>query len=647
MKSLGISRYPIAASVLACAILSCSDQVVSTTKSVETETAVKASTAKIIGIEAATIESEYKNQWTPELEAEFQNRAQEVIKYYAGQSYGNNNGENEKRSYPRAMFDFLAGNRQQALKFLQSEDAQTNDNKHTEGIDYYYSFTLKGQMRKYFLWGQFLDPTYKQRMFDGAKVWTETEPKGRPHPIYGKGKGGDGWGPDVRGGWVDGRNTDNLRAMREVAVYLMAEETGNEDTKLLYKQKIQRYVWALYNIGMGEWDSENYLGHTFAAYLNLYDFAKDPEVKQMGKAALDWMSAAAAVKYYRGGMGGPTKRDYGRANVVYGSTAARLFWLYFGDTAIANPKPEPDSIHVITSNYRPPQAIVALARKQFDKPIEIFSSKPVYENWKPGGEDQPGYWETTFFGNSYQLGSLAGAFSDGDVGTFKLMADNSERGVDYFVANTGGGWVQPGKNRGDQIGQYRNLVIWLRPSSDQPFFFQLPKTATAETEEGFWFFELEKTWLAVRPINLNSYTEVAISRKKFAREYEQERTLKAITKGNGYAGFALEVGEKESHDSYEDFKQAVKAKSKLNLSEVSQGIVQFTGTKNNSLKLTHNSQHDLPIIVRNGVKHNWSQHFELYKPVQGKAPIYLGWKTGNLSVEVGDLVFQLSGPKKP
>ncbi|MGB7444115.1 MAG: hypothetical protein WA919_23870 [Coleofasciculaceae cyanobacterium] len=601
---------------------------------------------KLTSTEMSSMEIENPQPWTPELEAEFEARAKEVIAYYAGKKYGNTHGENEKRSYPYAMYDFLAGSREKALQFLQSEDAQAEDNQHTEGIDYYYSFTIKGQIRKYFYFGKYLDPAYKQQMFEGAKKWTEQEPIGRPHPIYGKGKGGDGWGPDVRGGWVDGRNTDNLRAMREVAVYLMAEETGNEETRLLYKQKLQRYVWALYNIGMGEWDSENYLGHTFAPYLNLYDFAKDPEVTELGKAALDWMSAAAALKYYHGGFGGPTKRDYGGGNVVYGSNAARFFWIYFGDSKLPNPKPDRDIVHAITSSYRPPLAVVALARKQFDKPVEILASKPVYENWKPGGEDKPGYWETTFFANTYQLGSLAGEFSDGDVGTFKLMADNSQRGVDYFVANTGGEWVKPGKNKGDQIGQYRNLVIWLRPTSNTPFFFQLPKTAQADIEEGIWFFKLEKTWLAIRPINLDTYNQVAISNEKLAEHYSQEQTFKATPKGNSYAGFALEVGDAPSHGSYEAFKQAVFGKSKLDLTEVSTGTVQLLSTRGTSLKLRHNPQNDLPILWRNGVRHDWLQHFELYQPTQGKAPISLGWKTGNLRIEAGGTKLQISDPTR-
>ncbi|HEY9750477.1 MAG TPA: hypothetical protein V6C63_17480 [Allocoleopsis sp.] len=584
---------------------------------------------------------ELRNPWPPEWEQEFQQRAQQVIAFYKGQKYGNNSGENEKRSYPYAMFDFLAGNRDQAIAFLQSEDKQAKDNQHTAGIDYYYSFTLKGQIRKYFLFGPFLDPAYKRRMFEGAKNWTKQDPNRRPHPIYGKGDGSkQGWGPKVRGSWVDDRNTDNLRAMREISVYLMAEETGNEAVRRLYKQKLHHYVATLYHIGMGEWDSETYHGHTLSAYLNLYDFAKDPEVKQLAKAALDWLSVSGAVKYYHGGFGGPSKRDYGSSNVVFGSDAARLLWLYFGDATVPNPEPERDSIHVITSSYRPPEAVVHLARKQFAKPTELLITHPTYENWKPGRADQPAYWETTFFGQTYQLGSVVSSFKDNDVGPFKLMAQNSRRGVDYFVANTEGDRVEAGKNQGDQIGQYRNLMIWLRPASDTPFFFQVPKSAKAEVENGIWFFRFENTWLAVAPINLQPYEEVAIADKKTAELYQQERTLKAISGDSSYTGFALEVGEPATHGRYEQFKQAIKNKSQLNLSRLAQGTVQLRGTTGETLELRHNAKNELPTVVRNGVVHDWLKHLDLYKPVAGNGPISLGWKQGRLQVVAGNSSFE-------
>lgn len=586
-----------------------------------------------------------QNIWPPDLEAQFQKRSQHLITFGANPpTYGNGFGENEKSSYPRAMFDFLAGNREKAIAYLQAEDPQARDHTHTQGIDYYYCFTLKGQIRKYFLFGSFLDPQYRQRMWQGAKAWTEQDPLTRPHPLYGTGDGsGKDWDISRRGLWVDGRNTDNLRAMRETSVYLMAEETGNEATRQLYLKKIHRYVNALYQIGMGEWDSEVYQGHTFAAYLNLYDFAKDPEVKRLAKAALDWLSTSAAVKYYRGGWGGPVKRDYGGGNQALASDSSRTFWLYFGESPLVPKKLELDSLYLITSTYRPPLATVALAHKQFTKPLELLSSKPLYENWKPGGDRAPGYWETQYFAQTYQMGSLVGTFADGDVAPFKLMAFNSERGVDYFVANTGRERVFPGKNPGDEIGQFRNLMIWLRPGSSIPFNFQLPQSAQIETINQVTFIKQEKTYLALFPLQLQTPVKSSLVDAKFAQSYPQEQTLQSLPAQASapYSGFALEVGERPDYLNFEAFKRAILQRSQLNLSQFDRGIVTLKGANGDRLQVQYNPQNLLPMVKKNNIPVLWQEHFALYdSQTKSKAPVDLGWKQGILKVKVGNEQFQ-------
>ncbi|WP_292843182.1 hypothetical protein [Nostoc sp. NMS8] len=64
------------------------------------------------------------------------------------------------------MIDFLASNRAKAIAFLQSE-------AYTLGIDFYSGFTLKGQVRKYFYFGKYLDPKYRQRMKEAMGILTQ------------------------------------------------------------------------------------------------------------------------------------------------------------------------------------------------------------------------------------------------------------------------------------------------------------------------------------------------------------------------------------------------------------------------------------------------------------------------------------------
>ena len=372
----------------------------------------------------------------------FRLRAQlALLQLAAVEPYGSIAYEYEKNSYPLAMADVLWGQPSSALDFLQQIDAQAIE---TQGIDLLSGFTLKGQMRKYFYFGDRLDPAYRQRMWEAMYGFTLTDPltrKANPSRKFWARSTDDCDTP------VDCRNTDNLRAMRDTSVYLMAEETGNEATRLIYKQHLERYVSTLLDIGMGEWDSSVYHGHTTAAYLNLYDFAKDPEVKQLAKDALDWLYRSAAIKYWRGHWTGPSKR-------TYGDDAARFFWLYFGN-AQAPDTFERDWVYALTSDYLPPDDVVAIAQRRFNKPVELQRTHPHYENWKPDRYG-PAFYETLYIGHGYQLGSLAKG-TGGDWNGFSLhVADDS--GVDELKVNADNPHV---------IAQYKNLLLWYGAESPE------------------------------------------------------------------------------------------------------------------------------------------------------------------------------------
>ncbi len=486
------------------------------------------------------------------------------------------------------------------------------------------------------------DPAYRTRLVDGARLWTEKDPLRRPHPLYGKGgPKKQGWRPDKWGSWVDIRSTDNLRAMRETSVYLMAEATGSVAVRNLYLGRIRNYVTGLYHTGMSEWDSENYHGHTIAPYLSLYDFAQDDEARALAKAALGWLFAAGAVKYVRGGFGGPTKRDYGGSNVVWGAGASHILGLYFGDCPVPDPRPGPDEIHCITSAYRPPLAVVALARKQFRKPVELLVTKPPYAYRSAAALQAPQYWETLYIGHTHMLGSVASAGPAGDVGPFKLTAWNARRGVDFLVVNTGGEWAGPGKRGGDQMAQLHNCAIWLRPVMDKPasFCFQVPKTVTRETEDGIWFLRFERTWVAIRPIGLGEPEALAVAGKR-VRLYVGQRTLKAPTRDGGYAGFAMEVGEQQTHGAYADFKQKVASRGRIDLGGLAAGTAVLTSSAGATLKLTHDPDSDLPTVIRDGKPREWAKELDLDRPVGASGPIALGWKTGSLRIEAGGHRFE-------
>ncbi|MHC5821855.1 MAG: hypothetical protein ACYT04_39825, partial [Nostoc sp.] len=316
------------------------------------------------------------------------------------------------------------------------------------------------------------------------------------------------------------------------------------------------------------------------------------------------------------------------------SGASRALGLYFGHSPVKDNTQDSDLVHLITSSYRPPVAAVLLARKQFTKPLELLNSKPTYENWKPGGSDKPQFYETLYFGHSFQLGTLAQG-SGGDWNGFKLMAYNSRRGVDYFIASSGNNANQISTSSvgDDAIAQYQNLAIWLNNKSTS-FQFFLPKSAHIEIQAGNLFIKLEKTWLAIAPINL----QFGAINSNLTR-YPNDQILTATAIEPEVSGFSLEVGEAESYGSWEKFKRLILVNSQLKINDetaeyISSIAFSVSGKeKNIRLKLQHQGR-ELPKVWRNGQFHNWRSHYDVYK--SDKPLIYQGWKSGKLNLSVFD-----------
>jgi hypothetical protein len=343
--------------------------------------------------------------------------------------------------------------------------------------------------------------------------------------------------------------------------------------------------------------------------------------------------------------------------VVFGGGAVQPLWLYFGDAVVENPGGHYDDVHHITSGYRPPAAVVELARRRFDRPVELHGTKPDYTLWDPDAQSddevQPRYWETMFYGQTYQLGSVRSKepMQPWTPSIFKMLAYNSKRGVDYFVVNTSKLGGHSVKNPGDQITQYRNLLIWLRPASRDPktFCFQFPRTASREKSGDIWFVRLEKTYLAIRPIQLGELTEYEFPKytdkidKKTGQPkpnsrallYENERFFSAEVRGRSFAGFALEVGEDAAHGSYDKFRQAVTKQGQLDSGGLNKGVVSLVGADGRRLTLRHNPDNDLPIVDRDGEPWDYQDHLDVYRPVDSTGPISQEWLSGTLTVEAG------------
>jgi len=598
---------------------------------------------------ARPVDRKLLNPWPADLEAAFQKRAHSIITAQRRDVKAGVNTyfENEKRTYGYLMAHVLGGNSEVALRHLQAQDHQHKLwHRETEGIDYYACFTLKHQMRKYFYFGDLLEPAYRKQMFDGARKWTAKDPMRRPHYAFAK---KSGWGPDAHNSWVDIRGTENLYLMRVTSVYLMAEETGNAATTALYKQCVLNYTRTLYRVGIGEWDSENYHGHSIAPLLNLYDFAKDAEVKAAAKACLDFYAAAGAVKYWRGGFNGPTKRDYNHAQ-PFGGSAANSLWVWFGGHPTGKTDHwESDEVHQVTSAYRPPLAVVNLACKRFDRPVEIFAAKPGYSaTTKSQSESKPEYLETQYIANGYLMGSLTGgtAVDGGDVNGFKILAyDKDDGAVALHVAPTSNP-AYPGSpmyKKGivaaeNRVAQQANLALWLVKDGQSPWLWVIPEDVKVSVEEGVTFLECDRTWVAVRPLGASVVKADGALTKQLAEDkksrFPDHKVLSSRGLGGDFCGLAIEVGEKESQGSFAEFKKAGKS-AEIEVAELDKGIVRYKSADGKWLGI-HWQDDPLDLGVwRNGKRRDLKNAAMYESPV-----INAGWGSGVLEVKAGGETFR-------
>lgn len=607
---------------------------------------------------AKPVDEKERNAVSSEYEREFQKRARAIISAQAElRARGTTYFESEKRFYGFLMAHVLSNDAEKsaaALNVLQAEDAQAKDwHNHTEGIDYFPSFTLKHQMRKYFYFGDLLEPEYKKRMYRGAKKWTEKDPLNRPHHAFAK---ATGWGPNAKNSWVDVRNTENLFLMRVTSVYLMAEETGNKQTTALYKEIILNYAHTLYRVGIGEWDSENYHGHSLAPLCNLYDFAQDNEVKRAAKACLDFFMAAGAVKYFRGGFNGPGSRDYNHSQPFGGSAAANL-WVYFGDTKQIPKAWESDEVHFITSAYRPPAAVANLARKQFKRPVEIFSSKPNYTSTTTFDTDStPAYLETQYIGNTFQLGSLGCGTPPGvsSVNGFKIIAADSRAGSLLLQAAptgdpdfVGSPLYKEGKiTAQNRVAQYGNTAIWLAKDGKSPWLWVVPNSVRITHNGSSTFLQCDETWVAITPLNASRFekdskqTELA-TQGKTAR-FTNHVVISSRGTGKAFSGFAVEIGEKQSHKSFAEFQKLV-LQSEIDVSKIEDGVATYKSPTGKHLGFHWNDDPKNLGVWRNGQRHNWKEHAAwLYRAGDGNTtpPIAARWGAGRLVVNAGGETFE-------
>ncbi|NEQ96539.1 MAG: hypothetical protein F6K30_07420 [Cyanothece sp. SIO2G6] len=211
----------------------------------------------------------------------------------------------------------------------------------------------------------------------------------------------------------------------------------------------------------------------------------------------------------------------------------------------------------------------AIAQRQFAQPLEIRRTHPHYENWRPHLYG-PAFYETTYIGHTYQLGSLVKG-TGGDWSGFNLRVIKDSGGTDELTVKA---------NQPHAIAQYENVLIWFGAEAPE---LDLPDAAIA-TLDDVTFVACDQTWIAIHRFG---------------------------------SGFTLELGEPQTDGNFTNFKQNVLARSHLTI----QGD-RITYQSHNGKTVAISADFpinntpfatELPQVWRDGIPYDWTTH---HQPVE-------------------------------
>lgn len=370
-------------------------------------------------------------------------------------------------------------------------------------------------------------------------------------------------------GYLNPVGTENHRMMNLCAAavlpfYLEGGRLAHKDRESALreaKDKLRTYVKGLYAAGQGEWDSPTYLMFDLHGFLNIYDFSEDSEMRLIAAAALDWYTAAYALKYRDGLYGGPNQRGYYEKAVV--SIADQTGWLWWGSSV----EPESPStfnyaVHAATSSWRPNAVLTHIARKEIQGlPVTMENTKPNYwfgQQLPPKAGEYP---ETLHIAKSFTMGSIWCGFGS-QVTRFHLVANGAEgpmaltgghpRKSDHTGKKLDEITYRDGGGRYDRSAQVGPMYVSLsRIPEDEPVkysFVSFPAGVEPERVEGRWAARLGRAWVCVVP-----FGEKAEMADPEAGSKTNAATGKILKISGSPTGFAVIAAEGSDFPGVADF----------------------------------------------------------------------------------------------
>ncbi|MFW5877845.1 MAG: hypothetical protein ACOCUP_01905 [bacterium] len=273
-----------------------------------------------------------------------------------------------------------------------------------------YHFACKNWARFYPLLADTMGDEWKKEFYSWVGTYTESRrpsdgyreslPLSTPHNLIGQ----PGY---LLGGNPKDGGTENHKTMWRTSALVYSQLFPDtctisgyrvEKAKELTREMIVNYIDLTLRVGNGEYDSQVYYPHSIEAFLNLYDFSAEHDIKEIAKFILDYYFVTYGLKVIDGAIAGAQKRGYLPTGDP--SEMEVMQWAFF-DNSSADMSEAITTIQQSTTTYRPNKIIWDIVKKNVELPYEAKMSRPFYHMDHPHA-----FAETFYCSETYALGNI-------------------------------------------------------------------------------------------------------------------------------------------------------------------------------------------------------------------------------------------------
>lgn len=402
--------------------------------------------------------------------------------------------------------------------------------------------------------------------------------------------------------WIES-GTENHMFMQRLSGLALIDGSGWPSADPATSASIEAWLRSEINkfltIGQGEFHSSTYYGYSIGGLLNLYDFAKTPELKKLAKAALDWYAANMAVRLSWGTAGGGESRGFDRGTWDK-SGLSTVAWMWWGDSPEAAEKMHvtvaPLALLAALSKYRPPAELRSIARKEIPLPFQLLASHPRYYSYHEDNQ----FWENFYVTKDYSLSTLlvpnrtyqVKGTINAQYATYKLVV-RDPKGQNNAVVSLGGTFhnsMATGRSPGDQYLQEKGAVIFQLRLNEKDKTAKVPAGShlvlpvnfgQPQRHNSWYIWRIHQVWLCVRPWGEKISLLSPVSEERRQKDYQ------ALVASGDKTAWITDVARVAE---YPDFKSLTAALDRTKISDrqwENQGKLTYTSLEGNTLEMTY------------------------------------------------------------